>query len=198
MNYYVIIPARFASSRLPGKPLVDIGGKSMIQRTYEQCLKAAPAEKIYVATDDERIAAHCRDRGINVVMTSPDCLTGTDRVAEAAKVLEADYYINVQGDEPVIPPDDIRAVIRAAEKGTDEIIAGYTEILDEKDYFSPAIPKMVLSEAGYLMYMSRAPIPGNKKMGFPERHWNSSLRGQRRRKSSKSRIWSSCASWKWE
>ena len=166
MNSIVVIPARMKSTRLPGKPLVDILGKSLVQRTYEQCIKAIEKERVYVATDDDAIRIHCEERGMQVVMTSPDCLTGTDRVAEVAEQIEADYYINVQGDEPLINPGDILAVEQAIEKYSGEIINGYAPIEDEESYRSLTIPKVVCRPDGRLLYMSRSPIPGNKQNEF--------------------------------
>jgi 3-deoxy-manno-octulosonate cytidylyltransferase (CMP-KDO synthetase) len=101
-KYIIVIPARYKSTRFPGKPLIDLNGKSMVQRTYEQCLKAVPKDLVFVATEDSRIQKHCEDFEMNVILTSDDCLTGTDRVAEVADTIEADYYINVQGDEPLL------------------------------------------------------------------------------------------------
>ncbi len=164
MNYIVVIPARLQSTRLPRKPLVEILGKSMIQRTYEQCLKAVPKEFVVVATDSEEIRKHCEELGMNVVMTSTLCLTGTDRIAEVAKRIDADYYINVQGDEPVINPKDIKKVVEVLRNRTfdGEIINGYSSIDNEDDYRSLSVPKVVFREDKRLMYMSRSPIPGNK------------------------------------
>lgn len=166
MEHLIVIPARMASSRLPGKPLVDIEGKSLIQRTYEQCLKALPYEQVVVATDDQKIMSHCNDHGLNVIMTSSDCLTGTDRVAEVAQKMDADFYINVQGDEPLINPQDILDVKDSAKKYPGEVINGYAEINDEALYRSLTIPKVVLRPDGKLLYMSRSPIPGNKNGDF--------------------------------
>lgn len=166
MNYLVVIPARMASSRLPGKPLVDLKGKSLIQRTYEQCLQAVPSDNVVVATDDARIKEHCHERNMNVIMTSVDCLTGTDRVAEAARQIEADCYINVQGDEPVIDPNDIKTVIDKAKENPELIINGYAPIINEEMWKSLSTPKVVVSEEEDLIYMSRAPIPGNKSGKF--------------------------------
>ena len=161
----VVIPARMKSTRLPGKPLVDILGKSLVQRTYEQCMKAIPEDRVYVATDNKEIEKHCHDKGMRVVMTSEDCLTGTDRVAEVSEQIEADYYINVQGDEPLINPQDILDVEGAIEKFPGEVINGFAPIEDE-DYRSLSIPKVVCRPDGRLLYMSRSPIPGNKKNSF--------------------------------
>ena len=108
MKYILVIPARYQSSRFPGKPLIDIDGKSMIKRVYEQCVKAVDPSLIYVATEDQRIKEHCEKNSIQCLITSNNCLTGTDRVGEVAKMIEADYYINIQGDEPLVhrPKDD--------------------------------------------------------------------------------------------
>jgi 3-deoxy-manno-octulosonate cytidylyltransferase (CMP-KDO synthetase) len=166
MKILLVIPARFQSSRLPGKPLIDFLGKSMIQRTYEKCAKVFDSKFIFVATDDEQIYKHCENLNIQVVMTSSDCLTGTDRVAEFALLNEADYYINVQGDEPLINPADILKVLENIKKYNGEIINGYAPIDNEKHYNSISIPKVVFRPDGRLLYMSRSPIPGNKNNLF--------------------------------
>lgn len=166
MDYVVVIPARYESARLPGKPLIDLKGKSLLQRTYEQCIKAVPDSKVYVATDDLRIQKHCIDLSIQVIMTSSKCLTGTDRVAEFAEQVNADVYINVQGDEPLMNPHDIQEVINAAQKFPNEVINGYAPIVHEEDYTSLTIPKVVLRPDNRLLYMSRSPIPGSKKGNF--------------------------------
>ena len=166
MKTLVVIPARYQSSRLPGKPLVEIAGVPMIVRTYRQCAQAVPAEQILVATDDERIADVCRRENIAVQLTSPHCLTGTDRLAEVAESVRADAYINVQGDEPLFNPDDLRLVVEAAENHPGEILNGYAPIETEADFRSPSIPKVVMREDGRLLYMSRGAIPTTKALGF--------------------------------
>ena len=166
MRYAVVIPARHQSSRLPGKPLVSLCGVPMIVRTYRQCIKAVAPDRVLVATDDERIRSVCEAAGIRVLMTSVDCLTGTDRVAEAARQIEADTYINVQGDEPVFNPDDLRALTEAAAAHPEEIINGYCPIAREEMFRSGSTPKVVLRPDGRLLYMSRAPIPTNKSHRF--------------------------------
>ena len=168
MKPVIVIPARYKSERLPGKPLIELLGVSMLRRTYAQCCKALPASAVYVATDDERIAGHCNEYGMQVVMTSGHCMTGTDRVAELANQIKADVYINVQGDEPVLPPDDILKIVAAAELHPGEIINGVCRInSDEEDlYRSRTIPKVVMRPDGRLLYMSRSPIPGNKQDHF--------------------------------
>ena len=170
MHLIIVIPARMKSTRLPGKPLVDILGKSMIQRTYEQCRKAFPAERIFVATDNEEIEQHCLERNIQVIMTSEECLTGTDRVAEVSNIIEADYYINVQGDEPLINPQDILDVEKAIHVAPGSIINGYAPVLDAEMWKSASTPKVVVRQDGRLLYMSRSPIPGNKTGEF-EKAW---------------------------
>lgn len=166
MRYSLIIPARYESSRLPGKPLVMIGGKPMIVRTWEQCAKACDPSLIHVATDDERVEAVCRENGIEVIMTSPECLTGTDRVAECASQLDSDFFVNVQGDEPVFDPEDIRNLISAARRYPGEIINGYCDIETREEFFSTQVPKVVFADSGRLLYMTRGNIPGNKSGTF--------------------------------
>lgn len=170
MKSILVIPARYQSTRFPGKPLTDILGKSMIRRVYEQCLKAYPAEDIYVATEDKRIMEHCREHGIKAVMTTDNCLTGTDRVAEVAMQIDADYYINVQGDEPVFNPQDIQVIVQALNQYPGEILNGYCPIEEEEMYHSVSIPKVVFRPDGRLLYMSRSPIPGNKQGAFRWSH----------------------------
>jgi len=136
----IIIPARYQSSRFPGKPLVDILGMSMINRVWEKCIKVLQKEFVFVATDSDKIIEHCKNNNIQVVMTSRDCLTGTDRVYEASKKLNIRTVINVQGDEPLVDPKDIYAVIDAAEKYPNNIINAMCPIIDEQDYRSATIP----------------------------------------------------------
>lgn len=166
MRYVVVIPARYESSRLPGKPLVELAGVPMIVRTYRQCIQAVPAELVFVATDDERIRAVCEAEGISVVMTSNSCLTGTDRLAQVAETIDADVYINVQGDEPVFNPGDLRGLVTAALANPGDVINGFCPIHSEESFRSSSTPKVVLRPDGRLLYMSRAPIPTNKKFGF--------------------------------
>jgi 3-deoxy-manno-octulosonate cytidylyltransferase (CMP-KDO synthetase) len=154
------------STRLPGKPLIPLLGVSMIRRTYNQCVKAVPAELVLVATDDPRIEDHCREAGINVVMTPQTCLTGTDRVAHVARKIDADIYINVQGDEPVIDPADILKAVDAAKRYPGEIINGMCAITEQEEFRQPSIPKLVARPDGRLLYMSRAPIPTTKDLAF--------------------------------
>jgi 3-deoxy-manno-octulosonate cytidylyltransferase (CMP-KDO synthetase) len=166
MKQVVVIPARFESTRLPGKPLVMILGKSLIHRVWERCVKAMGASQVYVATDDERIRSHCGSFGAQVVMTPRDCLTGTDRLFEANKILKADSVINVQGDEPLVDPEDILLVARKHLVNTSTILNGMGPLADEAEYRSSTVPKVVATSHGKLLYMSRGPIPSNKKFEF--------------------------------
>ena len=166
MKFLVVIPARYQSKRLPGKPLAKIGGLPMIVRTYNQCIKVVSKDKVIIATDSLKIKKVCDEYKIKSLITSSKCLTGTDRVAEVAKKTKCKFYINVQGDEPFFNPNDLKKLIKEAEKKPKEIINGYTEIKDKKLFFSPSIPKVVFDKKGYLLYMSRGPIPSNKALEF--------------------------------
>jgi len=166
MKYYLIIPARFNSKRFPGKPLVDICGIPMIIRTFNQCRKVFPKSKIIVATDDKRIRKVCENSKIKTIMTSKKCLTGTDRIAEVAKTLKADFYLNVQGDEPLCNPKDIKKLFNTAKKNPKDVINGYAEIKDKRLFNSGHIPKVVFRKDGRLLYQSRAPIPITKNKKF--------------------------------
>ena len=168
MNFVLIIPARYKSSRFPGKPLTIIKGKSMIRHVYDQCLKAVPKDSIYVATEDKRIADHCKKNNIQFIMTSDKCLTGTDRLCEVSKLVEADYYINIQGDEPLFNPADIQILIQELikQKNLYDVYCGYCSIDSEDTFFSFNMPKVIFNKRKELIYMSRAPIPSNKKNEF--------------------------------
>lgn len=161
-KYAVIIPARYESSRLPGKPLLLINGIPMIVRTYMQVNKVVSAKDIYVATDDQRIRDLCISKNMNCIMTGKECLTGTDRVFESSLQLEYEYFINVQGDEPILNPNDLSTLINYCEDNNFYAVNGYSEISCQDDYYSSSVPKLVFDEQGYLLYMSRAPIPSSK------------------------------------
>lgn len=160
-EFRVIIPARFASTRLPGKPLLDIGGKTMIQRVYEQACKSNAVD-VVVATDDARIEAAAQAFGANVVMTSSQHESGTDRLQEVVSKLglaDTDIVVNVQGDEPLIPPQVIDQVARNL-AGSQAGISTLSEIIDDPEFvFDPNIVKVVCDARGYALYFSRAPIP---------------------------------------
>lgn len=168
MKYILVIPARYNSSRLPGKPLLELKGKSMLQRVYEKCNSVVKKELIYVATDDSRIKDHCDSINIQCLITSKECLTGTDRVAEVSKLIKADYYINVQGDEPVFNPYDIKLLIESITDNSKkfDVYGGYCKINTSEKFFSQNIPKVVFNNRNELLYMSRAGIPSNKTKSF--------------------------------
>lgn len=157
----VIIPARFASSRLPGKPLADIGGKPMIHHVYERCAEAVGISNVIIATDDERIRSVSESFGAKTIMTSVECQTGTDRLAEANRSLKFDFVVNVQGDEPLIKPGDIRAVYDRMRNGCEDVVNCYCEVT-HYEKASPSVPKVVINRNGDLLYMSRASIPSDK------------------------------------
>lgn len=166
LNYGIIIPVRMSSTRFPGKPLIKLCGKSMIQRTWERCCEAVGRERVHVATESSVIAAHVRDFGGLAVITSDNCLTGTDRVAEANNQLDLDLVINVQGDEPIINPKDILAIIDFYKDNPGVVVNGMAQIDNEAEYLSKNIPKVAFSKGNRLLYMSRSPLPGNKSGEF--------------------------------
>ncbi|PWG16849.1 3-deoxy-manno-octulosonate cytidylyltransferase [Salibaculum griseiflavum] len=166
-NYAVVIPARYKSTRLPGKPLLKIRDKEMIVRTWERTVEAVNPERVWVATEDERIKEVAERAGAQVAMTGEACLTGTDRLYEfALQHADVDIVINVQGDEPIIDPDDIRTMVSRACADPDTILNGYARIADEAEWRSRAVPKVVFDQDKKMKYMSRAPIPGNKADTF--------------------------------
>jgi 3-deoxy-manno-octulosonate cytidylyltransferase (CMP-KDO synthetase) len=166
MKYAVVIPARYQSSRFPGKPLIDLLGKPMIQRVWELCCKAVGCEYVYIATDSELIKDKAEGFGARIIMTSDTCLTGTDRLAEANKTLNCDFIINVQGDEPLINPADINTLIQAYLKTPHTIINAMCAIKNETEFRSFTVPKVVTSKSGRLLYMSRSPIPITKNNDY--------------------------------
>lgn len=160
--FHVIIPARFASTRLPGKPLLDIGGKPMIRHVWEQARKSQ-ALSVTVATDDVRIAETCRTFGAEVVMTRADHPSGTDRLQEVVSHMQLDAdacVVNVQGDEPMIPPSLIDQVAANLLAHPEASIATLAEPLDDPEaIFNPNVVKLVTDHRGFALYFSRAPIP---------------------------------------
>lgn len=162
MKIAIIIPARFASSRFPGKPLALIDGKPMILHTAERASLAFGREVLWIATDSQEIAKAVQLAGFQAIMTSESCFTGTDRVAEAARRIDADIYVNVQGDEPLVDPGDIQKIVEEKMKHPDAIINGMALLSKDEDPNSRHIPKVISNESGRLIYISRLPIPGSK------------------------------------
>jgi 3-deoxy-manno-octulosonate cytidylyltransferase (CMP-KDO synthetase) len=162
VKFRVVIPARYASSRLPGKPLADIAGKPMVVRVAERAARSGAADVI-VATDDERVRQAVESAGFRALMTSPDHASGTDRIAEVADILgcaEDDILVNVQGDEPLIAPALIRDCALALTVHEAASMATLAHPMhDEADFRNPNVVKVVTDKEGYALYFSRAPIP---------------------------------------
>ena len=162
MKACVIIPARFNSSRFPGKPIVKLCGKEMILWVAEICSKAVDISNVFIATDDIRISNVVTASGFQAILTRSDALTGTDRVAEAAKNLDYEVYVNVQGDEPLIDPNDILKAIELKSKYPESVINCYCSIAKNENPNNLNIPKVVMKENHDLIYISRAKIPKSK------------------------------------
>lgn len=156
-----VIPARYGSTRFPGKPLADVAGKPMIQRVYERCVLAASLDDVIVATDDQRIYDVCAEFGARVYMTAAEHPSGSDRVAEIATLVGGDVFINIQGDEPLIPPAAIDALVGAF-NDAGVMMATLAEPLPSEasePLLSPSTCKVVLDREGNALYFSRAVIP---------------------------------------
>jgi len=162
MHFRVVIPARYASSRLPGKPLADIGGRPMVLRVLERALQAG-ADSVVVATDDTRVQQAVEAAGYSALMTSPHHQSGTERLVEVAETLgwsDDTLVVNVQGDEPLIDPALIREAARQLVLHGDAVMATLAHpIHDHADFINPNVVKVVADQAGYALYFSRAPIP---------------------------------------
>ncbi|OAL79004.1 3-deoxy-manno-octulosonate cytidylyltransferase [Acinetobacter sp. SFB] len=160
---YIVIPARFASSRLPGKPLLAIHGRPMILRVVDQAKKVAGFDDLCVATDDERIAEVCRAEGVDVVITSADHPSGTDRLSEVARIkgwASEDIIVNVQGDEPLLPAQLVQQVAQLLESQPESSMSTLCEPIHSLDEFHrDSIVKVVMSKYNQALYFSRATIP---------------------------------------
>ncbi len=165
-NIIGIIPARYASTRLPAKPLVDICGKPMIHRVYEQARRAKLIDRLIVATDDERIAGVVRKFGGEVILTPPGIRSGSDRVAFVAKSLaEGNIVVNIQGDEPLIAPEMIDQAIRPLADDPSIPVGTLVRKIDSvEEMLNPGIVKVVIDENGFALYFSRSPIPYARDM----------------------------------
>ncbi len=159
MKRVIVIPARYASTRLPGKPLAMIAGKPLIQRVYEGAAASMLKDEAVIATDDTRIRDAALALGASVVMTSADCASGTDRVHEAVKGRDADIIVNVQGDEPLIRGDMIDALFTAFETERLDMATLCTQLTDRSEMENPSIVKVVRDRNGFALYFSRSPIP---------------------------------------
>lgn len=171
MHFVGVIPARFNSTRLPGKPLLEIAGKSLVQWVYERARQASRLDDIIVATDDERIFRAVEGFNGKVVMTSADHPSGTDRVAEVAQSIQADVFINIQGDEPLISPETIDSVCAPFERDADiQVTTACVEITDPEEINSPHAVKVVCNRQGWALYFSRATIPHRRGVGPVYKH----------------------------
>jgi len=173
-NVLAIIPARYGSSRLPGKPLASIAGRPMIQHVVERVRRARLVSSILVATDDDRIKKAVEAFGGHAILTRSDHRTGTDRVAEVAAHVPADIYVNIQGDEPLIDPGIIDAVVVAMlEDNSIQIATPCAAITNQKEIVDPNIVKVARDFDSNGLYFSRAPIPWVRDTGSPvvARHW---------------------------
>lgn len=159
MRFLGVIPARFASSRLPGKPLLRIQGKPLIQYVYQQAVKCPHLSRVVVATDDERIESAVKAFGGQAVLTAVHHRSGSDRTAEVAQGMEADVYINIQGDEPLISPSTIDAVCGLFLNGTEVALATARVRIPRERSEDPNVVKVVVDHRGRALYFSRCPIP---------------------------------------
>lgn len=164
-----VIPARYGSTRFPGKLLAPIGNKSLIQHTYENAKRCKILDEIIVATDDQRIFEHVTSFGGKVVMTSPSCANGTERACEVyrdyylAKQLPVNMIINLQGDEPCVAPETVKSIVDILRSNpTAQMSTAVSPIFSEKEALSPSVVKCVMNSQGDALYFSRALIPGSK------------------------------------
>lgn len=173
MKSAVIIPARIGSTRLPRKPLRMISGISLIERVYRQCKKTKGIDYIAVATDSDEIARHCHDFGANVIMTSPDCANGSERVMVAAKDLPPDIgiVVNVQGDEPLIDPDVIESLLQSFSDPAVQISTPITALREIHDIDNPGVVKVVTDSNDNILYFSRSEIPHHRDKKDTRYYW---------------------------
>ena len=159
----IIIPARYKSARFPGKPLKKILGREMVLRVADRCKIISNKKDLIIATDNNLISKVVKRENFKVIMTSRNCLTGTDRVAEVAKKINSKIYINVQGDEPLVNPKDIKKIISKKIKYPNHVICGFTKIRNFENPINKNIPKVVMNKNNELVYISRALVPSSKK-----------------------------------
>ena len=164
MRQVIVIPARMKGTRLPGKPLIKILDKPMIQHVWERCALVHPKDDIFIATEDDSILKFCLENKINCLNTGM-ANTAIDRIKLFSDIIKADSYINVQGDEPVINPNDIKAILDYNKKWPERVVFGKT-IATEKDFYDYSKAKVVCDINGRLLYSSRAGIPLNNRGKF--------------------------------
>lgn len=166
MSVIAVIPSRYASTRLPGKPLVDICGKPMVRHVYERVRQVPLLDEVLVATDDERIMEAVTAFGGTAVMTSPDCASGSDRLIEVAKAHPADVYVNVQGDEPLVEPASIEKLTRAMLDDPSLQMGTLCYPISAEQAENPNLVKVVRAHNGNALYFSRSPIPFPRSGGI--------------------------------
>lgn len=167
MKIVIVIPARYQSSRFPGKPLADIHGKPMIQHVYERSCQAGCSDRVVVATDDRRIADAVTGFGGEVIMTASDHPSGTDRVVEVSRLIRADIYINVQGDEPLIRPDDIDLLAQSMVADPSCQVGTLCHQIPIQEALDANTVKMIVSHTGSVLYFSRGLIPYSSNSAYP-------------------------------
>ena len=166
MSIIAVIPSRYASTRLPGKPLVDICGKTMVQRVYERVRRVKLFDEVLVATDDERIMSAVASFRGRACMTSADCPSGSDRLIEVARAHPADIYVNVQGDEPLVEPDSIEKLARAMLEDSSLQMGTLCYPISAEQAQNPNLVKVVRAHNGNALYFSRSPIPFPRSGGI--------------------------------
>ncbi|MGE5418073.1 MAG: 3-deoxy-manno-octulosonate cytidylyltransferase [Acidobacteriota bacterium] len=171
MRTVIFIPARYKSSRYPGKPLVMINGKPLVIWVAELSVQAVGIDNVYVLTEDQRILEVVEKHGFQCLMTLDTHLTGTDRLAEAAARIDADIYINVQGDEPTLDPNDIIKIIEAKKANMQYVVNGMCPLSLAEDPENVNLPKVAFKENKVMIYMSRAAIPKGKTPRDPQQFW---------------------------
>jgi 3-deoxy-manno-octulosonate cytidylyltransferase (CMP-KDO synthetase) len=155
-----VIPARYAAQRFPGKPLAKIAGKSLVQRVYEQAAKAKRLDKVVVATEDTRILEAVEKFGGDAMLTSPDCATGTDRVAEVARSFDCELVLNIQGDEPLMRPEMIDQLVEGMQKDTGCVMGTLARKINVAEQLTnPNVVKVAVGANGNALYFSRSQIP---------------------------------------
>lgn len=162
----IVIPARLKSQRLPNKLLLKIGNKTIIQHTYNCAINVLDKEQIFIATDSSSIYEECSKFTKNIIMTPESCLTGTDRLYEFSKIIEARRYINLQGDEPIMPIENISTILLRGTNDDEHVYNMMAKIDSEDEFYSLSVPKCVFNIYNELLYMSRSGLPGAKNGKF--------------------------------
>ncbi|MDD6088126.1 MAG: 3-deoxy-manno-octulosonate cytidylyltransferase [Desulfovibrionaceae bacterium] len=171
MSIIAVIPSRYASTRLPGKPLADICGKPMIQRVYERVLQSEAFDRVLIATDDQRIFHAASLFGAECCMTDPRCPSGSDRLLEVASAHHADIYVNIQGDEPLINPDALRQLAEMMLADPAVSVGTLCCAISAEQAQNPNLVKVVMDHTGNALYFSRSPIPYPRSGGIPPHYF---------------------------